>query len=271
MTGPVDLSAYLPQEGEDGNSNEGAFEPKNPAWQEFIGEAPKDVYEKYLEPAYSKWDQHVNRRFEEHNQTYGPWKDIVKSSDPQTASFAVRLLDAMHNNPVEILPKLQEYYSQNGHSFTKTDPTGQGQGEPKVEEDPYAGQITQMQQQMQLMRDALLAQQQQKIDEEADVWLDSEISRLQNANKQRGPFNERWVVALAANTGGDAKALERAVEEYYEMQQSIAKEYRTKPLILSNGGGAPSGNRVSPGKMTDKDVNSLITEIMNANNAANNQ
>ena len=270
MTEPVDLSAYLGS-GDESVEAPAGYEPSNPAWKEFVGDAPQEVYQKYLEPAYTKWDQHVNKRFDEHNQTYGPWKDFVKSSDPETASFAVRLLDAMHNNPVDVLPRLQEYYSQNGHEFKAPGAPGQGQTEPKVEEDPYAGQITQMQQQMQLMRDALLAQQRDRADQDAESWLDSEISRLQDSNKLRGPFNERWVLALAANTGGDQAALEKAVEEYYTMADSIASTARPKPMILSNGGGAPSGQQPNPRTMDNKQTNSLIVDILNATNAARNQ
>lgn len=261
MTEPVDLSDYIDNSG-DGKSPESSFEPANPAWREFVGEAPKEVYEKYIEPAYSKWDQHVNKRFQEYSQ-YEPWKDVVKSADPETAGFALNLLRALNENPGEVVKGLREYYKIEDAA------TGQGQNEPKVEqEDPYAQRFAQIEEHNKIMAAALLQQREEEANKKAESWLDSELGRLREENKGRGDFDEKYVCALASS--GNV-SLDDAVQAYYEMADRIAGQNRYKPLVMGNGGGAPGGQKFNPRSMSNKDANSLVVDILNATNAQRQQ
>lgn len=264
MPDDVDLSAYIDTSG-GGPDNSDSFEPTNPAWKEFVGEAPRDVYDSYLEPAFKKWDQSVNKRFQEYNQTYEPWKDFVKATDPETAGFAVNLLQAINNNPQEVISRLTEYYK-----LGNLNNDGQGQIEPKAvePEDPYAARFANLERQNEIMAQALLQRHQQEEEIKASQWLDTELAKLQEANKHRGPFDEQYVCAVASATDNN---LEKAVESYYAMADKIAGQTRFKPLIAGNGGGAPGGQKLNPRTMSNKDTNSLIVDILNATNATRQQ
>lgn len=263
MTEPVDLSAYIDTSaGAGGNETAASFEPSNPAWKEFVGDAPKEVYEKYIEPAYSKWDSGVQKRFQEYSQ-YEPWKEVVKGADPETAGFALNLLRELNNNPQEVLSGLRDYYKLEDAK------PGQGQIEPKVEqEDPYASRFAQIEQQNQIMAAALLQTREEEANKKAESWLDTELGRLRNENQHRGDFDEKYVCALASS--GNV-SLDDAVKAYYEMADGIASRSRFKPLITGNGGGTPGGQRFNPRSMSNKDANSLVVDILNATNAQRQQ
>jgi ATP-dependent exoDNAse (exonuclease V) beta subunit len=257
---PVDLGL-----GGSGPETEGV-EAKNPAWQEFVGDVPDEVYKKYIEPAYTKWDQSVNQRFNKVQQEYEPWKDVVKNADPQTASFALNLLNALNNNPADVVQKVSEYYK-----LDQIQDRGQGQGpETKVvpEAEPWVKEVEALKQHNALLTEAMLQRHQAEEDKKADDWLDSELSRLKETNKVRGDFNETWVCSMAAQTG---VSLDDAVKSYYEWRDQEVNKYRSRPLIMPGGGGAPGAGGLNVRKMDDKQTNGLIVDLLNAHNAQRNQ
>lgn len=261
MTEPVDYSGV---DGNDSTSTGG-----NPAWQEFLQEAPPpEVYEKYIAPAFTKWDQHVTKRFDQVHQQYDPWKDVIGSADPQTAGFAINLLNALNNNPREVVDEINKYYKLNE---LQDKAVAQGQVDPtKVEQDndPYAKEIAQLKQQSEIMAQALLARHQQEESAKADAWVDTELARLSKQNESRGAFNEQWVCSIAAQTNC---SLDEAVKKYYEWRDAEVGKYRQRPLIMPGGGGTPGAGGLNVRKMDNKQTNSLIVDLLNANNAQNQQ
>jgi len=246
----------------------------HPAWQEFYGDAAPEIVDKYLQPAFRKWDESVNKRFEQVHQQYDPWKDVIKNTDPESTNFALNLVNALNTNPQEIVPKLAEYYKlsnlQNGGA------AAQGQAEPKVEdEDPYSKQFNEYNQQLEelkrrteIMGEALLQKHQAEENAKADQWVNGELARLQETNKGRGQFNDDWVCAMSAQAG---ISLEEAAGKYYEWRDSELRKHGTRPLIMHPGGGVPGAKPQSFSKMNDKDVNSFIANMLNANRAAQQQ
>lgn len=237
----------------------------HPAWQEFIGDAPQDVIEKYITPAFSKWDQGVSKRFTQVQQQYEPWKDVVKQSDPETAGFALNLLNALNNNPAEVVKQVSEYYK-----LGNLEAVSQGQTEPKAvqEVEPWEKEVKALKEHNALLTEAMLKRHQEEENAKADAWVSSEMSRLKEANVARGDFNESWVCAMSAQTG---MKLDDAVKAYYEWRDQEVGKYRVKPLIMPGGGGAPGAGGVNPRKMDSKATNNLIVDLLNAHNAERNQ
>lgn len=258
MSEPVDLGLSGGDEG---------VEAANPAWQEFVGDAPQEIYQKYIEPAYTKWDQHVNQRFNKVQQEYAPWKDVIKNADPETTGFALNLLNALNNNPAEVVAKVSEYYK-----LDQIQDRGQGQGlpEPKnvPDAEPWSKEIEQLKQHNALLTEAMLKRHQEEEAAKADAWVDSEITRVKEANKSRGDFNEQWVCAMAAQTG---VSLDEAAKAYYEWRDQEVNKYRTRPLIMPGGGGAPGTGGLNVRKLDTKATNGLIVDILNAHNSQKDQ
>lgn len=237
----------------------------HPAWQEFIGDAPQEVIEKYITPAFSKWDQSVNNRFTQVQQQYEPWKDVIKSTDPETVGFAVNFLNALNNNPAEVVKQVSEHYK-----LGDLQGVSQGLTEPKVVPDaePWAKDIEALRKQNEIMAQALIQSREQEQAAQADAWVDNELGRLKQANAARGDFNEQWVCAMAAQTN---TSLEQAVKAYYEWRDQEVGRYKTRPLISPGGGGNPGAGGINVKKMDNKATNNLIADILNANNAQRNQ
>lgn len=237
----------------------------HPAWQEFIGDAPQEVVEKYISPAFSKWDQNVNSRFQQVQQQYKPWEEIVKTADPETAGFAINFLNALNNNPAEVIKQVSEHYKLNDIQGTS-----QGQTEPKAvpEVEPWAKDISRLQQQNEIMAQALLQRHQQEEAAQADAWVNQELDRLTKANAARGPFNDNWVCAMAGQAN---VTLDDAVKMYYEWEDQVRNKSRPRPLISGGGGGAPGAGGINVKKLDNKATNNLIVDILNANNAQRDQ
>lgn len=263
-----DENQGLGYDGGQGDSGGGA----HPAWQEFYGDAAPEIVEKYIEPAFRKWDTSVNQRFDKVHQQYDPWNDVIKNTDPESATFALNLINALNTNPKEIIPKLAEHY-QLDNLIGGT--VAQGQAEPKVEDDPYSQKfneyqqnIAELQKRTEIMAQALLQKHQAEEDAKADAWVDNELARLRQVNQGRGEFNDEFVCALSAQAG---ISLEEAANKYYENRDAELRRHGTKPLIMHPGGGVPGGNTPSFKNMKDKDVNSFIANMLDANRAAQQQ
>src|SRR5213592_3195837 len=99
MTGSVDgFSGYdgASDAGQQGSDNQGGL---NPAWTDLLNELPQELHSK-VTPVLQTWDKGVQDRFNKVHSEYEPWKTITKSGvDPETAQFALNLLNSVNNQP----------------------------------------------------------------------------------------------------------------------------------------------------------------------------
>lgn len=243
-----------------------SVEARNPAWQEFVGDATPEVYQQYLEPAFKKWDASVNQRFNQVQQQYEPWKDVIKNADPETAGFAINLLNALNNNPADVIQKVSEYYKLD----QLQNRTSQGQPEPRVvpEEEPWKRELETLRRQSDIMAQALLQRHKEEEAAQADAQLNQELGELKQKYASKGDFNESWVSAMALQAD---ISLEDAVKAYYEMADQIRRQAMPRPLISPGGGGSPGAGGLNVRKMNDNQTKNLIVDILNANNAQRNQ
>jgi hypothetical protein len=231
-----------------GDEGQQGADGQNPAWQPFLEAIPQESHEKVI-PLLKTWDNGVNERFNKVHSEYEPWKPIIQASgDPDTARFALNLLQTMQSDPEVIYNALKEKYKFD--STTKVTDTGQGQGEPNGQDDPYAERFAQQENQLRTMAEIMMAERQAKLNEQADQVLDRELSTLE---QKYGKFNEEYVLAMIQN----GYSTEDSVKKFFEFQSSLAKQYSPKPLIMGGGGGAP-GQNFNPAKMSDSQINEFV-------------
>jgi hypothetical protein len=260
MSGPIDGGGYT---GEDagqqgtGDSTTGI----NPSWQEYLNDIPQEFHDK-VTPAFQKWDQGVQERFTKVHQQYEPWKPIIDAGvDADTATFALKLLNNINDNPQVVWEAIGNYYNLTGS------PSGQGQQEPQQQTedtDPYDGRFSELERQNQIMAAHLVENKRREAEAQAEAELDQELTQMRDKYKAQGDFDERFVLALMSN-GMDTEA---AVKEFYNFRDSQLQKYGQKPLIMGSGGGVPQFNN-DVRKLSDGDTRNLITQMLNQANAEN--
>jgi hypothetical protein len=234
----------------------------NPAWQPFLEAVPQELHQK-ITPLLQDWDKGVNDRFQKVHSEYEPWKPIIGAAgDPQTAQFALNLLDAMYNNPQAIYDALKSKYNFDGSEANESQQNqgngnGQGQGGPTQE--PWESRYNQLQQQNAQIAEYLLNQKQAELAAQQDHALEQELSA---AKAKHGEFDERYVLALM-QSGASA---EQAVQQFHQFREETAKNYTPKPLIMGGGGSYPGGN-FNPAKASDGQVSDLVVQMLQANAA----
>lgn len=263
MSDPIDGGGYTGGDsdltGQQGTG--GGSTGINPSWQEYLNEVPQEFHEKII-PAFQKWDQGVQKRFDQVHQTYEPWKPIVDAGiDPETAQFALQLLNSVNEDPKTVWEAIGNY-----HNFLGSG-AGQGQLEPETEEDPYAGRFSELERQNQIMAAHLLKTRERELEAQAEAQLDQELNQMREKYKSQGAFDERYVLALMSS----GMETEQAVQEFYSHRDNLLKQYGQKPLIMGTGGGVPQFNNTDVRKLSNGDTKNLITQMLQQAHRENNQ
>lgn len=251
-----------------GTDNGGGQQPTgvNPAWQEFYGNAPEEVRDTYLTPAFQKWEQNVNNMVQKVHSEYEPWKPVMEQVDPQTASWAIQVANALNTDPKMVYEALGEWIGQqdNGNGQQNQQPglnPGQGQQQPNnnnPDDAPWRPELANLQQQNRLLTDYLRAQQEAQLAAQADAQLEQQLAaaaKTYGLQEKDMPF----VLGLMANKDVSVDVAAKAVAEY-------TGSFKPKPLIMGSGGGVP-GAGINPAKLDDKGTKDLVVQMLAANQA----
>lgn len=254
------------QGGDNGGYTGDGGEPQgngNPAWQPFLEAVPQEYHAK-VTPLLQEWDKGVNDRFQKVHSEYEPWKPIIGAAgDPQTAQYALNLLDAMYNNPEVIYEALKSKYNFDGNGKPPEQGNGNGQGQGEPTQEPWEARYNQLQGQQAQIAEYLLNQRRAEMEAQQDALLDRELASLK---QKYGDYNEQYVLALMQ--GG--VSAEDAVKKFHEFQEETAKNYRPKPLIMGGGGQYPGGN-FNPAKASDGQVSDLVVQMLQSAAAERNR
>lgn len=262
MSGPIDNGGTGTYDGGgDPAQSQGTPTGTNPSWNEYLQEIPQELHEKVI-PAFQKWDTGVQQMVQKVHSEYEPWKQFIGATDPQTANWALQVLQAVENDPKSVYDALGEYYKFAEQQQEDLKPTGsltgQGQQEPGLEALQNHPVMQQMQQQMQTMANILMAKQQQELEAQEDARLQQELNA---AGQKFGKFDEEFVIAkLMANPNMTA---EQAVQSYHQWASNQAQSYRPKPLVMGSGGGIP-GNNVDVRKLDSAGTKDLVQQMLMA-------
>lgn len=259
MSAPLDDSGYDVGSGveQQGTDNSG-----NPAWQEFLNDVPQELHAQFT-PYLEKWDKKVQERFDKVHSEYEPWKPIRdRGIDPETTEFAVNLLNAIEQDPRMVWERIGEYYKLNG---TPNNGSGE-QGQLEPEADPYSEKFATLERHQQIMASHLLKQREAEQEAQETQRLDSELSQMRDKYKDKGDFNEKYVLAMMVN----GASTEEAVQSYYEFRDAELKRHAQKPLIMGSGGALPHLN-TDVRKLNDKQAGELAVQMLAAAAAQRNQ
>lgn len=258
MTLPGDYST-----GSGTEEGSGSIGGGNPAWNEMLEAIPNELHSK-VTPYLEKWDRGVQERFQKVQSDYEPWKEFISADvQPDTARFALNLLNSLNENPQMVYNAIGEYYkfvnpgsTQSVNQALNQGSSDQGHSEPSQEIDPYAGRLSEIERQNQIMAQVLVKQSEAREAAEADAKLDQELNDLR---VKYGNYDERYVLAMMQNgmSGKDA------VEHYFNWRESEMKQYRPKPLIMGGGGLVP-GQNVDVRKMGPGQTKDLVVQMLQA-------
>jgi hypothetical protein len=258
MSGPIDGGGYTGGEGVQQGTGDGGTTTSgvNPSWNEYLQEVPQEYHDKVI-PAFQKWDAGVQQRFQQVHQEYEPYKSykpiIDAGVDADTATFALKLLNSINEDPRTVWEALGNYYKLAGS------PDGQGlENEPnRAEEDPYAGRLAEIERQNQIMAATLVSSREKELAAQADAQLDTELAEVR---KKYGDFDENYVLAYMSNGYG----AEDAVKQYVQFRDAERAKFGAKPLIMGSGGGVPQFGNADVTKMSSGDTKSLVVQMLAA-------
>ena len=194
-------------------------EPTNPFWGEVEKLVGPNVW-KTVQPHLSKADAEASKRIAAVNEQLKPWKAFSEQGlTPQHVQQAFDYVRQL-NDPqgqVEIYQSLHNFLKENGR-LPETPQEVQEVLEGGEEEDPRDAQIAALQQQIQQIGQYTMGQFQSQAQAqaaaEADTWLDSENTRLQQAGYGEEDIKEivRIAAFMAQQTGQDPENLDAAAQ-----------------------------------------------------------
>lgn len=217
-------------------------------------------------PALEKWHNEHQQKYQEVENKYGGWKPFIEQGvDPVQVQSAWGLAAALENDPVNTIKTIQQYYEQQGLSFTDQQATQiankavqQAVGDQNTAVDPRYDELKRNQD---LMANIIVKNNNEKLAAEEDRKVAAEFDSLHKNMKQKygTDFNEQFVGGLALATG---MTLEQAAEAYYqEINSHVQQSHRPAPSVLGRGGGLPT-NRPDVRQMNEQQMNDHALDII---------
>lgn len=228
---------------------------KPPYWQEL--ESLPDSVRSLVEPHFKKWDSDVTKKFQEQAAQYEPWKPVIESADPDTVTQALQLLNILNTNPQYVYEQLAaagfgQQQTPNGQQ-PLVQPNGQQNNEEELE--PWQAQYQQMQEQFQVLAQAVLARHEQDMATAAETHLDATLNSLR---EELGEYDENTVLALIAN-GVDPKQAVQYAQSYVE-QAIQARQRPPAPAVMGGRNAGTPSTTVDPTTLSSQDVKALVAE-----------
>lgn len=242
-----------------GSDNNSGGQGHNPSWDEFFNAIPEDYREQLqpnLTPVLQKWDQNVQKRFED----YKPYERYIKGGvDPQVIDYGVNLLNKLESDDgaMEVFGQLGQYLEQQGLlSQEDGDEDEDGDFDYNSLPAPLRRQIEQLQEGYGVLAEHNLMQEQARQEAMEDAALDSELSRLK---KEYGEYDDDWVLAKMS-MGIDAEDAVRAYQEWYEGVVSARKPAPFRPIGVD--GGMPGTGQFDTKKASNRETQDHVAQLL---------
>lgn len=207
-----------------------------------------------LDPYVRKWDAGVTRRFQELHSQLRPYQEL---GDPDTLNQAAQLYQIMQQDPKRVYEALKQAFDKEQQKGEASDPQQQQQQAeqtgglpPDVQErfDKLEKVATWLASQYQTNQQKT---QQQQEDEALEEYLG-------NLKTEFGDFNEKFVLSqmMAGMSGEDA------VKEYQKLLKDASKQATPNAPQVLSGGGSVAREPIEPGKLSNKDTQALVAQLM---------
>lgn len=228
----------------------------NPAWEELLGVVPSQLHSQ-VTPHLQKWDQNYQKSINEVHSQYEAWKKYQEGGvSPDDVDYALGLLNAISENPQEVLEALKEAIGvepteqQGQFNQTQQDQFSNGEDDPILSHPKFK----EMEQAVNTMAQIILSQREAEQQSAADAELETDLEALK---EQYGEFDEELVLALASQGEDfDYAALEKAVQTVQERTKVVRQP---GPPVLGNGTAPPSD---LPKPTSDAERRQLVANML---------
>lgn len=269
LTESPELTTEAPQD----HSTE---EQANPFWGEVEKLTGPNVYQ-LIKPHLAKADTEARQRVEAVNQSYAPWKAFADQGiQPQQVQQAIAVVKQLNESPEQVFESLRSFLEREGRMPSQAELKQEVQ-EDTEEADPRDQQLQALAEQQRLIAEFLqnqqLQSQQQAAAQEADTWLETEVSKLKDPKKGFDEADIKEIVRIAAfqaqQTGQDPDSLAAAEAQYVAMRDRIRTTPRpgqVAPRLPSGpGGGTPQQQAVDPSTLTKDQRRELVAQMLQQN------
>lgn len=269
LTESPELTTEAPQD----HSTE---EQANPFWGEVEKLTGPNVYQ-LIKPHLAKADTEARQRVEAVNQSYAPWKAFADQGiQPQQVQQAIAVVKQLNESPEQVFESLRSFLEREGRMPSQAELKKEVE-EDTEEVDPRDEQLQTLAEQQRLIAEFLQNQQlqgqQQAAAQEADTWLETEVSKLQDPKKGFDEADIQEIVRIAAfqaqQTGQDPDSLAAAEAQYVAMRDRIRTTPRpgqVAPRLPSGpGGGTPQQQAVDPSTLTKDQRRELVAQMLQQN------
>lgn len=269
LTESPELTTEAPQD----HSTE---EQANPFWGEVEKLTGPNVYQ-LIKPHLAKADTEARQRVEAVNQSYAPWKAFADQGiQPQQVQQAIAVVKQLNESPEQVFESLRSFLEREGRMPSQAELKQEVQ-EDTEEVDPRDQQLQALAEQQRLIAEFLqnqqLQSQQQAAAQEADTWLETEVSKLKDPKKGFDEADIKEIVRIAAfqaqQTGQDPDSLAAAEAQYVAMRDRIRTTPRpgqVAPRLPSGpGGGTPQQQAVDPSTLTKDQRRELVAQMLQQN------
>lgn len=251
------------QQNQSQSNDSGTVGNINPAWNDLLGVVPQQLHSQ-VTPHLQKWDQNFQTQIQKVHSQYEPWQPFVEQGvNPEDVSYGLNLVNAIANNPQEVLNALQEWVaSENGQQGQLESTQQFQQQDPNTEFDiTQHPQFQQLQGVVDSMAQIFLSQREQEQQAQEDQALDSDLAALR---EKYGDFDENYVLGVAASDpeNFNEQSLEAAVQQFKQLEQNILSGRRQPgPPILGSGGNAPNTN-VDTRQLSSADRKAMAIQML---------
>lgn len=229
----------------------------HPAWKEILDVLPSSLHP-VVSPALQKWDQGVQQRFQQVQQTYEPYKPFVEQQvNPQNIEQALAIYRQIEADPRGFYDRMGQYVGQ-GQSDTDADEFDDDGTEE--DDDPRYARLMQQQEQLAGM---LMQMQNKEIEAQAEAKLDADLNALKS---KHGEFDEEAVLQFAVANGGD---LNKAMDKYLNLigkARTIPTPGSELPTVVSPSG-ATASTAIDPTTLDSKGTKDLVSNLLAQMNA----
>lgn len=228
----------------------------------------KEEHREVVGPYLKNWDANATRRFTELSQRYGETEKLLQElGDPQQLQQAVQIFQGLseEESARQIYAALHEMYGEPQQEYY-------GEEEGEEEEDPYEGlppqllerldRYDQNNQLVEMLAEFVLGENQHRQAQQEDAALDDVLSQMKT---EYGDFDEDYVL-IKMEQGATPDQAIQAYNRLVQSQVTQAMKRQNVPVPLSSGS-PPVAEDVPITKAGRKDVQALIAEVLNQNNA----
>lgn len=256
--------------------NHSTEEQANPFWGEVEKLTGPNVY-KLIQPHLAKADTAARQRVEQVNQSYAPWKAFAdKGITPEQVEQSFGVVRQL-NDPqgqLQVYESLRNFLQENGRLPDEQElqqQVAEDEGEGDPQDDPRFAALEQQNLAIaQFLQDQQMQAQRQAANQEADSWVESEISRLKDPKFGFDQSDIQEILRIASfqtqQTGQMPESLDQAAQQYAALRDRIRTTPRpgqVAPRIPSGpGGGSPQQAAIDPSKLSRDDRRALVAQML---------